>query len=99
MSESDAALVEMCADFRNGILDGRPSRLMCLAVSEPLAGFLAFYCGLHVKVIRRDEKRWNHAWIELPDGRVLDATADQFSTKRRPLPPVYIGKPIRGIHR
>jgi len=45
----------------------------------------------------------NHYWLELPDGQVLDPTADQFNDEDgfehlRPLPPVYIGKPL-DIHR
>jgi hypothetical protein len=41
----------------------------------------------------------NHIWLRLPDGRALDATADQFNTlfPSMDLPPVYLGKPL-SIH-
>jgi hypothetical protein len=32
-----------------------------------------------------------HVWIELKDGTCIDATADQFSTRSRPMPKVYVG--------
>lgn len=32
---------------------------------------------------------WDHIWLELSDGRVLDPTADQFPLS---LPPVYLGE-------
>ena len=86
---TDAELVDIAAEFRAGILDGRPSERMCAMVSWPLAGLLRLY-GVECECIEGDP---GHVWIKLSDGRVLDATADQFSG----FPPVYLGEPA-GIH-
>ena len=89
---TDAELIEFATEFREGILDGAPSRMMCFAVSAPLAGLLNFY-GVDAKTVEGDVGNMNHIWIELSDGRVLDATADQFDD----MPAVYLGKPA-AIH-
>lgn len=96
---TDADLLECATGFRDGILDGSASYLMCAAVSWPLAGFLRF-SGVDCDTEARDIEGYgaaNHTWIRLADGRVLDPTADQFDDLD--LPPVYLGKPIAGIHR
>jgi len=88
MSMSDAALVDLCTGFRDGILQGRPSTRMCAVICYPLAGYLSFL-GVEVAVEHGDPVRHcNHVWLSLPDGRVLDPTADQFDAT---LPPVYLG--------
>ncbi len=87
---TDAELIDIATEFRDGILDGRPSKMMCYMVSAPLAGFLNFY-GLRADLIGGD---LGHFWIRLADGRVLDPTADQFNDEGfEVLPPVYLGPP------
>ena len=38
----------------------------------------------------------NHVWLKLPDGRILDATADQFNFwfPHKKYPKVHLGKPL-----
>jgi hypothetical protein len=97
---TDAELIECAAEFREGILDGSPSFMMCAAVCWPLAGFLRFSgvdCDTEERKLEDVEFVANHVWIRLADGRVLDPTADQFDGLA--LPPVYLGKPLAPIHR
>lgn len=89
----DAKLIKIATEFRKGILDGRPSRMMCFAICAPLAGLLGA-CGVDVEVIEGDLGECNHVWLRLADGRVLDPTADQFNDYGFPeMPPVYLGPP------
>jgi hypothetical protein len=94
---TDAELIEFASEFRDGILDGTPSDMMCAAVSWPLAALLrggGVSCeSVETKDVETDYGSVNHVWIRLADGRVLDPTADQFSTAARPYPPVYLGQP------
>lgn len=71
--------------FRSGILDGRPSRMMCFAVCAPLQAYLSM-CGVETALVEAHFEECNHVWLQLPDGRILDPTADQFG-----FPRVYIG--------
>lgn len=94
---TDPELIAFAAEFREGILEGAPSHRCCAMVSWPLASLLRLH-GIEC----RSQETWlddenfvgNHVWIELADGRVLDPTADQFSTTDRSLPPVYLGPPL-----
>lgn len=75
--------------FRHGLLGGKSSRDMCFAVCAPLQGLLGLH-GVETKLV---EGEFGHYWLELPDGQILDPTADQFV---RPggskMPPVYLGE-------
>lgn len=93
-------LISIARGFRNGLLAGSASDLMCAVVSHPLAGYLSAI-GVDCSVKKVDLK-WehegrafvgNHVFISLPDGRVLDPTASQFDG----FPDVYVGKP-KWIH-
>lgn len=91
---TDAEIIEIAQEFREGILDGRGSQFMCAAVSWPLCGLLNFY-GVECRTVEGDLGEMNHVWIELQDGRVLDATADQFNELfSLSHPPVYLGAPL-----
>lgn len=80
------------AAFRRGILDGRKSARMCCAVSMPLAGYLEF-CGIPCVLVHGEVIDNNHTWIKLADGRIIDATADQFKNPDGTrMPQVYIGE-------
>lgn len=92
---TDAELVEFASEFREGILDGKPSARFCFMVVAPLAALLSLY-GVEAKVVESDLGWCNHFWLRLPDGRTLDPTADQFGELG--LPPVYLGPPVPGIH-
>lgn len=91
---TDAELIQFAADFRDGILQGRSSRLMCAAVSWPLASLLRCY-GIKCETVETATDDRNHVWIRLADGRALDPTADQFGPQ---YPPVYLGPPNE-LHR
>lgn len=94
---SDAELIQFATDFREGILNGESSAYMCAAVCWPLAGLLR-YDGFPCETEESDLGICNHIYIRLPDGRVLDPTADQFNwCSVEQLPPVYLGEP-KPIH-
>lgn len=99
----DKQLLKFATSFRKGILGNNSSHSMCAAVCWPLAGLLRAG-GVECEAVESDlsemEDGWlmNHIWIRLPDGRVLDPTADQFNGKGfDSLPPVYLGPPL-AIH-
>ena len=90
---TDEELVEFVTEFRDGILNGRPSKWMCFMVCAPLASLLRL-SGVTVEVVESDLGECNHVWLRLPDGRALDPTADQFNEYGfAPMPPVYLGPP------
>jgi hypothetical protein len=84
---SDTELVAIGAEFRDDILGGATSAMRCAMVCYPLAGYLSFL-GQSITVQETLVGNGNHVWLLLPDGRVLDPTADQFDAT---LPPVYLG--------
>ena len=96
---TDAELIEFATDFRRGLLGRRSSRYRCATVSWPLASLLELNgvaCAIACCKLSDEAHAVQHVWIELPDGRVLDATADQFNKRgqKRKYPPVYLGKPL-----
>ncbi len=98
MAMTDRQLVRHAREFRDGILDGDPSTSMCFAICAPLAGLLKFY-GVEVELVEGMNDIGNHVWLRLPDGRVLDPTADQYNgVHGATFPPVYLGEPTR-FHR
>lgn len=90
-------LKAFCGEFAKAMLDGRPSKGECAKVSWALSGFLSFQ-GLPNEVYVSHVGRWNHLWIRLYDGRVIDCTADQFNRGKRKHPQIHIGKPL-DIHK
>lgn len=95
---TDEEIIEIATGFRAGILDGRPSNMMCAMVCWPLVGLLRMY-GLDCESVESDLGHMNHVWIKLKDGRALDPTADQFNSMFPDIkmPPVYLGRPA-SIH-
>ena len=85
-------IVRIATDFREGFLDKSPSKAMCFALCCALVGYLRF-CGYECDVDKGNIGDWNHYWIKLPNGTILDPTADQF---RHPngtaMPSVYYGE-------
>lgn len=89
----DATLKRIARDMRAGILGKRSSRLMCMAISAPLQGMLSALYNFETELEIVDFPDRNHAWLRLPDGRILDATADQFGLEAIYLgqvPPLYL---------
>jgi len=98
----DVELLKLVREFRMGIIESRHhSKRMCYMVCAPLAGFLEF-CGVKCELVESeiiiDSEFFNHFWIRLSDGRVLDPTIDQFNRRGIRRPPVYLGKPIKLYH-
>jgi hypothetical protein len=77
----------LATQWRRGLLgkDGS-SRGMCFAVSASFGGWLSAAYGIDTEVVTVHFAEINHCWLRLPDGRIIDATADQFG-----LEPVYVG--------
>ena len=96
---TDRELKIFCLEFRKGMLARMSPKGKCAMVSWALQGFLSFAEKIETAVYEGDVGEWNHLWLTLPDGRVLDCTADQFNRKgKRPkYPKIYIGPPL-GIH-
>jgi hypothetical protein len=89
---TDEDLIEIASSFRDGILGGAQSRMMCAAVSWPLASLLRAIYNVPCECVESDLGDCNHIWIKLEDGRALDATADQFNYPAfKQYPPVYLG--------
>lgn len=91
-------LVRIATEFRRGVLSGRKSNGMCYAVCAPLQTMLNLYG--HETELRQGwiTKRsggpgyYGHFWLKLCDGRILDPTADQFtSPKGEKMPKIYLG--------
>ncbi|WP_432344732.1 hypothetical protein WMC41_16040 [Shinella yambaruensis] len=90
---TDEELIAFAADFRDGILDGKPSDWMCAAICWPLAPLLRLQ-GVECECVESDLGHCNHVWIKLADGRVLDPTGDQFNHFNDcDFPAVYLGAP------
>ncbi len=60
---------------------------MCLVVAAPLQGLLSAVYGFGTDLEEVDFGCTNHVYLRLPDGRILDPTADQFDG----MPDVYCG--------
>lgn len=92
-SSPESVLEEICTEFREGILNGGTSLDMCFAVCAPLQSYLEM-CGYQTELVMGYVGSGNHYWLRLPDGTIIDPTADQFNyllKKRNKMPPVYIG--------
>lgn len=85
-------LKQIVKGFRDGVLEGRESAFMCMAVCAPLQGYLSL-CGYETSLVHGtvdlSDYDMDHVWLGLEDGSIIDPTADQF--KELELPPVYIG--------
>jgi hypothetical protein len=91
---TDKQVAKFVLKFRSGILGGESSKSKCFAVCWPLTTLLSM-CGIVNEIkhclIKRGRATWGHVVLELSDGRIIDPTADQFSTAGRPMPEVYLG--------
>lgn len=91
---TDNSLIEFARGFRKGVLGGRGPSGMCAAICYPLESLLAQQ-GIVVTVVHGEvgEDGDGHVWLELPDGRILDPTADQFDDLAPDgfMPDIYLG--------
>jgi len=89
-------LLECAAEFRAGLLGSDSSKWMCFAVCAPLQAILSMYGHettlQHGIIIDKDDNEIHHTWLALPDGQILDPTADQFEQPNgEPMPEIYFG--------
>lgn len=94
---SDKDVLSIARGFRRGMLSGETPEMKCFMVTAPLLGYLQFM-GIRAEMhegsvwLENANEIWQHFWIKLPDGRILDPTASQFNGKsKRKMPVVYIG--------
>lgn len=92
---SDEELIAFAREFRDFMLEGRDSLRMCFMVCFPLEGLLNA-TDVGCRMIRGNIEGWDHVWLELDDGRILDPTADQFpnlfpDAGEKPMPAVFLG--------
>lgn len=92
----DDALMAYTGSYRTAVLSTlrRSSQHMCVALTEPLHAALGFL-GVPASMVEADLPECQHVFLRLADGRVLDASADQFGPA---YPPVYLGPPIVKLH-
>ena len=91
--KSDADLIRMATDFREAITLG-DSEGYCVCVSTVLQAVLLRSCKINCTMINGSIGAQCHSWLLLEDGRILDATADQFnfSPFLPKMPAVYLGE-------
>lgn len=96
----DRLLKSFTRSFRKGMIGKMESRGWCAKISWALQGYLSFALQIKSEVHVSQVGRWNHVYLVLADGRVLDATADQFNEegKRKKYPQIYLGEPLE-IHK
>lgn len=96
MSMTDKKLLRITKSFRHGLLGRKDSDFQCFVVSAPLEAFLRHEYKFDTKLISGEVRVQSkpgrfmpleHFWLELPDGRILDPTHDQFGYDEK----VYLG--------
>ena len=94
--QDDRELLRIARAARERITLGGPSSGYCAVVCVPLATYLTRR-GLAAEDIHGAVGEWQHSWIALCDGRILDPTADQFNRNSASrMPPIYLG--VRPTH-
>jgi hypothetical protein len=87
----DRHLLRIARAAREHITLGAPANKWCVAVCVPLALYLTRR-GFPAMDVHGGVGEWQHTWIALGDGRILDPTADQFNrTTATRMPPIYLG--------
>lgn len=94
---TDKQIISFTKKFRKGVLNGKKSRGMCFAICAPLVTLLngvGVKCELTRGVCNFiDNDTWQHDWITLQDGRIIDPTSDQFKKPDgSPMPEIYLGE-------
>jgi hypothetical protein len=85
-------LRRIVGEFRRGMLGKGSSALMCFAVCAPLQSLLEM-AGYPTELIEGEVENTEHYWLQLPDGRIVDPTADQLTAPDgSAMPKVFIGE-------
>ena len=92
---SDKELLKITSSFTKGVMGTREPTGMCFMVCSSLQGYLSI-CDLDVDLVEGEIKVgkdvYNHFWLRLPDGRILDPTASQFNVLNGvEMPKIYLG--------
>lgn len=82
-------LRRVAVEFMTG-LNFPSSKDRCYMACAPLGGYLNAF-GTPCRITEGRVSKHHHYWITLPDGTIVDPTADQFNDHRRVLPAVYVG--------
>ena len=85
---TDKKILKLACQIRNIYVGNNSSRGYCILVSQKLHREL-IAVGCPCTVMQGSVGRHGHLWVQLEDGRILNATGDQFTRHR--LPPVYLG--------
>lgn len=89
----DIEIIQFANRVRDDILNGNTSHTYCYLISSPLQERLRSI-GIDTVMINisllTPSIYTSHVYLQLEDGRILDATADQFPEAE--LPPVYLGE-------
>lgn len=92
---TDADLMLFAQEFRDEILtkaQATSSESFCYAISLPMEAHLMSH-GFECELTEGSVAGGCHFFLTLPDGRILDPTADQFrKPKGSEMPPVYLGE-------
>ncbi len=96
MNMTDKDLLKISKDFAKGVLGGNDPKNHCFYVASALGGYLSFgglKCDLIEGEIDTGDETWNHFWLQLPDGRILDPTASQFTNPDgSKMPTIFLGE-------
>ncbi len=89
----DRELLRVARAARERITLGASSGGYCAVVCVPLAAYLSRRGLGAVAVEGGVGGGWQHSWVQLPDGRILDPTGDQFNRQpwAKRLPQIYLG--------
>jgi hypothetical protein len=90
----DKALLKFVTGFRKGMLAKRAPNGMCYAVCSPLQSLLLL-SGINTELVECSvlHTSWDHFYLELEDGRILDPTASQFNKPNgEAMPDIYLGE-------
>lgn len=93
---TDKELLRVSKQFVKGFLGKRESQGHCFALSTALQGFLfsLYQCQTELieGVIETPNCMYEHFWLLMEDGRILDPTANQFNAiLGKDMPTVYLG--------
>ena len=93
MSLNNEEILNLSREFRQAVLEKDPSDEMCMALSSNLLALLHSK-GAAGSLEISELEEIDHIFIKLPDGQILDVSADQFGSQYQD---VYMG-PALDIH-